>query len=92
MNFSYSGEGQTICVIDTGVDYDNFNLGDCSENDFLNGNCPTVIGGWDFFNGDNNPMEDNGHGTHVAGILISDDLQERGVSSGARVVAPKWGL
>lgn len=25
--------------------------------------------GWDFINGDNNPMDDNSHGTHVAGIL-----------------------
>ncbi|RIK35687.1 MAG: hypothetical protein DCC58_20215, partial [Chloroflexi bacterium] len=25
--------------------------------------------GWDFVNGDNNPFDDHGHGTHVAGII-----------------------
>ena len=25
--------------------------------------------GWDFVNNDNNPMDDNGHGTHVAGTI-----------------------
>jgi len=25
--------------------------------------------GWDFFNNDNDPMDDNGHGTHVAGTI-----------------------
>ena len=25
--------------------------------------------GWDFVNGDNDPMDDNSHGTHVAGII-----------------------
>ena len=25
--------------------------------------------GWDFVNGDNNPFDDNGHGTHVAGTI-----------------------
>jgi Subtilase family len=25
--------------------------------------------GWDFVNGDNNPMDDHGHGTHVAGTI-----------------------
>ena len=31
--------------------------------------------GWDFINGDNNPMDDNSHGTHVAGI-IARNLQQ----------------
>jgi len=25
--------------------------------------------GWDFFNNDNDPFDDHGHGTHVAGII-----------------------
>jgi subtilisin len=29
-------------------------------------------GGWDFVNNDNDPMDDNGHGTHVSGILAAD--------------------
>ena len=27
------------------------------------------INGWDFFNNDNNPTDDNGHGTHTAGTV-----------------------
>ena len=27
--------------------------------------------GWDFVNGDNNPADDNGHGTHVAGTVAA---------------------
>jgi subtilisin family serine protease len=27
------------------------------------------VRGWDFFNNDNNPMDDNSHGTHVAGTI-----------------------
>jgi subtilisin family serine protease len=30
---------------------------------------PDDLVGWDFANGDNNPFDDNGHGTHVAGII-----------------------
>ena len=34
--------------------------------------CSKVIGGWDTFNSDNDPMDDHYHGTHVAGIVASD--------------------
>ena len=43
-------------------------------------NCTRVIGGWDFVNNDADPMDDNGHGTHVAGII--------GANGGVRGVAP----
>ncbi|MDH4393610.1 MAG: S8 family serine peptidase [Aquabacterium sp.] len=33
-----------------------------------NGRLDDLVG-WDFANGDNNPFDDNGHGTHVAGII-----------------------
>ena len=79
-----TGEGITIAIIDTGVDYTHEDLGNCTEEEFLSGNCEKVIGGWDFneceyyvcFFGcycqtikaqDPNPIDDNGHGTHVAG-------------------------
>jgi hypothetical protein len=30
------------------------------------------VGGWDFFNNDADPFDDNGHGTHVAGSLAAE--------------------
>ncbi len=35
--------------------------------------------GWDFFNNDNNPMDDNSHGTHVAGTIGGRGNNGRGV-------------
>jgi subtilisin family serine protease len=31
-----------------------------------------VEGGWDFVNDDDNPMDDQGHGTHCAGIVAGE--------------------
>lgn len=47
----------TVCVLDTGADIAH---GDLSGN---------VLNGYDFFNMDAVPNDDNGHGTHVAGII-----------------------
>ena len=36
--------------------------------------------GWDFANGDNNPADDNGHGTHVAGTVAATGNNGLGVA------------
>jgi len=51
--------------------------------------CSKIEGGWDAYNSDNNPLDDNGHGTHVAGILISDDSTYRGVAPDAHLAVVK---
>jgi subtilisin family serine protease len=38
------------------------------------------IRGWDFINNDNNPFDDNGHGTHVAGTIGAVGNNEIGVA------------
>ncbi|MCB1196758.1 MAG: S8 family serine peptidase [Deltaproteobacteria bacterium] len=56
------GSGTTIAIIDTGIDYTHPDLGGCL------GNACKVIGGYDFYNDDPDPMDERYHGTHVAAI------------------------
>ncbi len=81
-----TGEGETVCVIDTGVNYSHPDLGGCFGNntDF---SCK-VIAGYDYVNNDKNPIDDHGHGTHVAGIVAANGTIV-GVAPGARIVAIK---
>jgi subtilisin family serine protease len=68
-----------IAVIDTGVDYNHPDLaaniwtnpGEIPNNgiDDDNNGYRDDIHGWDFANDDNDPLDDNLHGTHVAGTI-----------------------
>ena len=61
------GDGIKVAIIDTGLDY----VHDVPPN--VDPEFSVVYkGGYDFFNGDADPMDDNGHGTHVAGILAAE--------------------
>ena len=84
-----TGAGETVCIIDTGVDYRHINLGNCTEVEFLAGNCSKVLSGYDFVNDDNNPVDDQGHGSHVAGIVASNDTTYKGVAPDSQIVAIK---
>jgi subtilisin family serine protease len=75
-----TGIGQTICIIDTGVNYSHPDLGGgCWGNNNNTSSCK-IIGGWDYCANDDalctgtdsNPMDVNGHGTHVAGIAAAN--------------------
>jgi subtilisin family serine protease len=68
-----------VAIIDTGIDYNHPDLaanmwknpgevaGDGIDND--NNGYIDDIYGYDFVNGDNNPMDGNSHGTHTAGTV-----------------------
>ena len=82
-----------VAVIDTGVDYTHpdlaqniwRNTGEVPGNgidDDGNGFIDDYYG-WDFANGDNNPFDDHGHGTHVAGIIGAVGNNGLGVTGGA---------
>jgi len=84
---SYSGEGLSVAICDTGIDYNHVRLG--------NGGFPNskVIGGYDTGDNDNDPMDLEGHGTACAGIsagdIGSDGDYIGGVAWGAKLYALK---
>ena len=79
----YTGQGVVVAVVDTGVDY---NHSDLSGNIWVNsGEIPDNgidddgngfvddVRGWDFVDGDNDPMDLDAHGTHVAGTIAAEN-------------------
>jgi len=72
---SVKGTGVKIAVIDSGIDY---NHPDLSAN---------YKGGYDYVNDDSDPLDDHGHGTHVAGIIAAVNNEE-----GVVGVAPEASL
>jgi hypothetical protein len=54
-----SGAGVPVAIIDTGIQV---NHPDLANN---------IVGGYDFVNNDTSGNDDNGHGTHVAGIVAA---------------------
>ncbi|MCA9271393.1 MAG: S8 family serine peptidase [Planctomycetales bacterium] len=83
-NYGFSGAGQTVVVIDSGIAYDHVNLGGGFGAGYR------VVGGWDFAENDANPYDDapaGFHGTHVAGIIGNDNATRMGVAPDVDLVA-----
>ncbi len=83
--YGFTGMGQTVVVIDTGIAYDHVALGGGF------GSGVRVVGGFDFTaERDADPYDDGpfgSHGTHVAGIIGSSDSTNPGVAPGVDLVA-----
>ncbi|RME75970.1 MAG: peptidase S8 [Chloroflexi bacterium] len=71
----YRGQGIIVAVVDTGIDQDHPDLAD------------NIISGATFVSGTSSPEDDNGHGTHVAGIIAG-----AGNNDGIIGVAPEASL
>ena len=77
-----TGEGVLVAVLDTGVDYMHPDLGGGFGPEYK------VVGGYDFVNEDGDPMDDNGHGTLVSGIVAANG-NLKGVAPDANLLAYK---
>jgi subtilisin family serine protease len=75
-----TGKGVLVAVIDTGIDYMHPDLGGGFGPGYK------VVGGFDFANNDSDPMDDNGHGTLVAGIIAANG-NLKGVAPDANLLA-----
>lgn len=75
-NMTLTGKGVVIGMIDTGVDY--------KHND-LKGK---VIGGYDFLDNKEDPIDKDGHGTMVAGIIAANGAI-KGVAPEAKLIVYK---
>jgi minor extracellular serine protease Vpr len=75
------GEGIRVAVIDTGVDFNHPDL-------FGWGPEGKVIGGHNFIQENELPLDTNGHGTQVAGVIAADG-QITGIAPKAKILAYK---
>lgn len=76
-----TGENITVAIIDTGVSF--------AAPDLANTNR---LPGYDFHNNDNDPNDDQGHGTHVAGTVAqstNNNLGVAGVAYNSRLLPVK---
>ncbi len=85
-----TGTDKIVAVVDTGVDYTHPDL----KNNMWVNTHRQIKGthGFDFINGDPDPMDDNGHGTHCAGIIGAkgnNNIGISGVNQNVRIMALK---
>ncbi|MDQ3953408.1 MAG: S8 family serine peptidase, partial [Actinomycetota bacterium] len=63
-----AGADVVVAVVDSGVDYSHPDLQE------------RMVDGFDFVNRDDDPVDDHGHGTHVAGIVAAEPDNRRGIA------------
>lgn len=102
-NAKKSNETTVVAVIDTGIDYNHVDLnknlwineGEVLGNGIDDDNNGYVddYRGWNFVEGNNNPYDDNEHGTHVSGVIAGVDNGTGivGVSPTTKIMALKVG-
>ena len=74
-NLGLTGRGRKIVILDTGYNYNHPEL------------RSSYLGGTNFVNPNRDALDDNGHGSHVAGIITGDGINPR-----ARGIAPEAGI
>jgi len=79
---NFTGYGQTICIVDTGVNYSHTDLGGCF------GTGCKIVSGYNTINENTNVNDTDGHGTHVTGI-VSANGSLSGVAPNSTIVIMK---
>ncbi len=92
------GQGVTIAVLDSGANYNHPELSSnikINEKEIPNNNLDDDnnglvddVYGWDFLFKDNQPWDDNSHGTHVTGLAAARNF---GVANRAKILVVKVG-
>lgn len=79
LHFANNLGGGRIAIIDSGINYNHPEL------------ASSYVGGYDFVNNDNDPMDDNGHGTFVAGIISANgkNPNAKGIAPNTEIIAMK---
>lgn len=84
--YGYTGKGIVVGLIDTGVNPEHEDLKDAmwTTDEFPNH-------GWNFISNNNNPKDDQGHGTHCAGTILGNGTagMRTGVAPEAKLMALK---
>ncbi len=80
----YTGQGIVVGDIDTGCNYNHFDL---ASHMWTDPNYPNH--GWNFENDNNDPMDSHGHGTHTCGSVASDGTagSQCGVAPEAQIMS-----
>lgn len=99
LNSEYNGQGITVAVLDTGVDYRHINLeekmwkntNEIPDNNIDDDNNGYIddYHGWNFDANDKDPMDGGSHGTHCSGIIAASknkDTNAQGVAQGVKIM------
>lgn len=92
-----------VGIIDSGIDYNHEDLKDSVwvnaaeiPNNGIDDDNDGYIDdykGWDFYNNDNKPYDDNGHGSHVSGIIAASNNGKGvvGIAPNVKIIPMKVG-